>query len=334
MLVDPGTAFLGRSAAARHALDLALAFGPTMLPVLLLGPSGSGKGLLARILHDVCRPNGTWRCVTGGELLAGLWYSRLYGHERGSFTGADAAHAGEFALSADGTLFLDEIHHWPRDAQSGLLRALNDGVYTALGGKRPLPVTSRLVFATTREPDEMVRSGDLIPDLQFRLPALTVTLPSLVERLDDVLPLASTFRDRLTRQLGLEWIPRFAPDAVRALLGHSWPGNVRELLRKVERAMVLACHHKSALLSGELLGLASPGQDALDRTLPRDVLDAACEWALEEADGSRTAAAAMLGRHRHTIRRRITVRRARASECITADARDNEVFHVKQGAGP
>ena len=327
MLVEIGSAFFGRSAAMRLALELAHGLAPLPLPILLLGPSGSGKGLLARLIHRLSRPKGTWRCVTGGELRTTLWYGRLFGHEKGSFTGAEARQKSEFELTADGTLFLDELHEWPRDVQSGLLRALQDGVFTPHGSPRAIPITSRLLFATTKDPRILVNAGDLIPDIEHRLPALVITLPSLAERRTDLLPLASVLRDRLAQRLRIERVPRFSPDAVRALLGHPWPGNVRELERALERGLAMAMMREAGSITADLLGLQPPDPDCLDRILARETFDSVYQWALDEAQGNRTLAGAMIGRHRHTVRRWVAARNG-SGACTTEAIAAGQDLHT------
>ncbi len=272
--------------------------------ILLVGPTGSGKGYLADLIHRASGRRGAFVSVPGGELTDSLWASQLFGHYRGAFTGASADLKGHFELAAGGTLFLDEMHHWPPAVQSALLRPLESRQFAPLGAERPLTATCRILFATTTPPDELVAGGQLLPDLRYRLPALTVTVPALAERRDEILLLVEAHTARTLARFG--WDPaRFswATSAVRALLLYPWPGNIRQLQRTVTQALADAGPAPGRPLEAADLRLPEAPAGDLAEFLEPEALGVIARWALRHGGGGRYAAADLLGVHRNTFRR-------------------------------
>ena len=211
---------------------------PTTASVLVTGESGTGKELIARAVHEQSGRRGKFVAVNCGAIAPDLLASHLFGHERGSFTGAATRHIGYFEQANHGTLFLDEITEMPPGLQVYLLRALETGSITRVGGMDSIETEVRIVAATNRDPQAAIDSGRLREDLYYRLADFIVQIPPLRARGDDVLLLAQVFVDRLNEQYGMH--KRLAPDAHRVLRQHGWPGNVRELRSAIQRAFILS----------------------------------------------------------------------------------------------
>lgn len=208
-------------------------------PVLILGETGTGKEVVARAVHSHSRrANGSFLRVNCGAIPPELIDSELFGHERGSFTGAVGTRKGWFERADGGTLFLDEIGELPLAAQVRLLRVLQDGSFQRVGGEHSLNVDVRLVAATNRDLRQAVRDGGFREDLWFRIAVFPIPLPPLRERLQDIPALAAHFSLRAAERLGL---PPRMPDAgeMTLLAAYPWPGNVRELASVIERAAIL-----------------------------------------------------------------------------------------------
>jgi transcriptional regulator with GAF, ATPase, and Fis domain len=270
-----GTSFadiVGRSPALRATLDQVAQVAPTDSTVLLLGETGSGKELLARALHDRsprrARPLVKVNCAA---LPATLIETELFGHEKGAFTGATAAHMGRFELADGGTLFLDEIGDLALELQAKLLRVLQDGEVQRLGATRSKRVDVRLVAATNQDLERAMAEGRFRRDLYYRLSVFPIHVPPLRERREDIPLLAWAFIQRRQADLGrhVEKIPRPALDA---LVAYDWPGNVRELENVLERALILSSGSTLRLESS--LGLPARGQTAAAER-PRASLPAA-----------------------------------------------------------
>lgn len=212
---------------------------PTEAIVFLQGESGTGKELIAQTIHDLsARRDGVFVPVNCGALPVTLIESELFGHERGSFTGANRQHRGYFERASGGTLFLDEITEMPLELQVNLLRVLETGTLMRVGGRQEVRVDVRVVTATNRPPAEAVAEGRLREDLYFRLSAFPIRVPPVREREGDVPRLARHFLALLNAADGIE--KRLTPDAMRMLEAHAWPGNVRELKNALQRAYILA----------------------------------------------------------------------------------------------
>jgi len=211
---------------------------PLLHAVLLHGESGTGKELAARALHGYSGRTGKFVALNCGALSGELAGSQLFGHERGSFTGAVADHAGVFEQAHLGTLFLDEITEMPAQIQTSLLRILEDREVTRIGAKAARPLDVRVIAASNRNPQEAVRNGVLRADLYYRLAEFAIAVPPLRERKGDVDLLAQHFVEQFNRQHGVtRWL---SPESLVRLNAHAWPGNVRELRHVIARAHVLA----------------------------------------------------------------------------------------------
>lgn len=208
--------------------------------VCILGETGTGKELIARTIHDRSpRREGPYVTLNCAAVPAELIESELFGHEKGSFTGAGARHIGKFEQAHEGTLFLDEIGDMPLAMQTKLLRVLEQGEVERIGGDKPIKVNVRVVVATHRNLEEQVKQGAFRQDLFHRIFVFPVSLPPLSERPEDIPALANHFAAQITKQNG--WKPvTFAPEAIEALQAHSWPGNIRELRNVVERLLLFA----------------------------------------------------------------------------------------------
>jgi two-component system response regulator AtoC len=230
---------VGASPAMQKVYDLIGRVAPTDATVLVTGESGTGKELVAESVHALSRRRtAPFLPVNCGAISASLIESELFGHERGSFTGADRTHRGYFERAAGGTIFLDEITEMPFELQVKLLRVLETAAVIRIGGERPLPVDVRIVAATNRQPEEMVAQGKLREDLLYRLKVFPVHLPPLRERGDDVELLAEYFLGLLNTAEGTS--KKFARAALQRLRAHSWPGNVREMKNLVHQVFILA----------------------------------------------------------------------------------------------
>jgi PAS domain S-box-containing protein len=247
---------VGRSPALRRVLTQVEQVAPGDTTVLIAGETGTGKELIARAIHKLSpRRDRALITVNCGAISPGLVESELFGHERGAFTGAVSRRVGRFEVADGGTLFLDEIGDLPLDAQVKLLRVLQEGEIERVGGTRPIKVDVRVIAATHRNLEELVRDGQFRADLFYRLNVFPIRNPALRERPDDVAELVRYFVLKQAAKLGkrIEVVPR---GVLERLSGYSWPGNVRELANVIERAVILS--RGSALEVEGLLPSASP----------------------------------------------------------------------------
>ncbi len=230
---------VGASPAMQRVYDLLAKVGRKDATVLLVGETGTGKEMAAQTVHRLSRRhNEPFVAVNCGAVSPTLIESELFGHERGSFTGADRMHRGVFEQAHRGTLFLDEVSEMPAELQVRLLRVLETGTLTRVGGTETLKVDVRVIAASNRRPEEAVAAGKLREDLLYRLNVFPITLPPLRERGDDVELLASHFLAELNHEEGTE--KRLTAPALVQLRGHAWPGNVRELRNVVHRAFIVS----------------------------------------------------------------------------------------------
>ncbi len=234
-----GDALIGDSAAMREVFRLIARVAPTDATVLLTGESGSGKELVAAAIHArSARRAGPLVAVNCGAIPAGLIEAELFGHERGSFTGAIRAHAGVFERARGGTLLLDEVTEMPQDMQTRLLRVLETRTFSRVGASSELAADVRVIAATNRCPLEAVDSAKLRADLLYRLAVFPIDLPPLRRRGEDVVLLADHFL--AMHNLRERTHKRLSALARLTLAQHSWPGNVRELKNCIEHAFILA----------------------------------------------------------------------------------------------
>jgi two-component system, NtrC family, response regulator HydG len=230
---------VGASPAMQKVYDLIGRVAPTDATVLIMGESGTGKELVAESVHSLSRRRtAPFLPLNCGAISPNLIESELFGHERGSFTGADRTHKGYFERAAGGTIFLDEITEMPFELQVKLLRVLETSAVLRIGGERPLPVDVRVLAATNRLPEEAVAQGKLREDLLYRLKVFPIQLPPLRERGDDVELLCDYFLGLLNKTEGTA--KQFSRAALQRLRAHAWPGNVRELKNLVHQAFILA----------------------------------------------------------------------------------------------
>jgi DNA-binding NtrC family response regulator len=212
----------------------------TNVTVLILGESGTGKELVARGLHgESKRSRGQFVAVNCGAFTETLLESALFGHEKGSFTGAIARRQGAFERASGGTLFLDEIAIAPKSVQMRLLRAIEEKEILRVGGEEPIKVDTRILAASNRDLDVLVEEGIFLPDLLFRLQVVTIRVPPLRERREDVRPLIDRFVALACEEHGRN-IEHIEPDYYKAMERHTWPGNVRELRNAVESSIIMA----------------------------------------------------------------------------------------------
>jgi DNA-binding NtrC family response regulator len=311
---------VGASPAFRALAHLIDRVAPTDAAVLLHGESGSGKELVARAIHQGSARAGRFVAVNCGAIAPELLASQLFGHEKGSFTGAVARHHGFLEQAAGGTLLLDEITEMPPALQTHLLRVLDHGAYRRLGGDADLAVDVRIVSATNRDPLAAVADGSLREDLYYRLCGFAIAVPPLRERGDDVVLLADACLAELNRRHGTAHA--FTADTPVLLRGHAWPGNVRELRNAVLRAYVLA---EDGLVQPPLPGRPAAGAltesahtitfavgtslEAMEREILRKTL--------EHFGNNRRRAAAALGITTRTIRNRLARERERSADPST-----------------
>lgn len=252
-------AIIGRSAAMEYLRDMISRVAPSNASVLICGPSGSGKELVARALHDESpRKSGQYVALNCGAVPCDLMESELFGHERGSFTGASAQRAGRFEQADGGTLFLDEIGDMRYDMQVKLLRIVEERTVTRVGSNTARAVDVRIVSATHQDIDGQIAENRFRADLFFRLGVVILRVPPLCERLEDVPDLIAHFQRSVVSDARVH----FDSSAMQLLQQYDWPGNVRELRNVVERATILfggqtvSARHISMLLSNQPLQAA------------------------------------------------------------------------------
>ncbi len=249
----PQGQFVGHSPALHHVQAQLRQVAPSDLTVLILGETGTGKGLAARILHELSpQQNKPFILVSCGSIPQPLMESELFGHEKGAFTGAASRRLGKVELAGEGTLFLDEIADLPLEAQGKLLRLLEERTYERVGGTEVLSAQGRVVAATNRDLRRMVAAGTFREDLYFRLQGFEIQLPPLRERLEDIRLLALYFIGPKAAHLDKP-VTGLSRAAEAALVAYDWPGNVRELQHAIERAVVV-CQGETIGVEDVLLG--------------------------------------------------------------------------------
>ncbi len=245
--------------------------------VLLLGETGCGKDLISQAIHRLSHRHGFPYVKVGCTLFpANLIESELYGHEKGSFTGAEQRRKGRFELAESGTLYLDDVDDIPLEQQSKLLRAIEEKVYERVGGTTPIKADVRIIASTKRNLLEKIGEGTFRQDLYYRLDVLRIVVPPLRERMED-LPLLA---EHLLKEIAGDDVCEVEPGALDRLVQHDWPGNVRELTHALERAYLVGSGHITMdLLETEMAGLAAPAGQAAsgDKTPPAGDFQAAMD---------------------------------------------------------
>jgi two-component system response regulator HydG len=300
-LEDPFQQLVGSSGVMRALTDTIREVARTDSTVLLTGESGTGKGLVARTLHEAStRRSGSFveaNCVVYSE---GVLHSELFGHERGAFTGADRSKKGRFELAQGGTLFLDEIGEISASTQLLLLRVLQDRNYERVGGEETLETDVRLIAATNRDLQAAIEQGSFRSDLFYRLNVIPVHLPALRDRPDDIPVLAQHFLARCATRLERP-VEGFSPEAVDVLSRYAWPGNIRELENLVERVVVMNRTRRVEArdLPPTIRQMADDADG--DRGTLQEMERKKIIEALEETLGNKKLAARRLGIHRSTL---------------------------------
>jgi len=300
---------VGQSRPMQRLFDLCRKVSPADVPLLITGESGTGKDLVARAVHSLSRrAAGPFLSINCAAVPESLLESELFGHEKGSFSGADRARAGYFREADGGTLFLDEIGDMSLAAQSKLLRVLESGELIPVGADAPVQVDVRVVAATHQDLDALVTQKKFRQDLVFRIETVRLHLPPLRERREDIPLLVATFLERASARSGIT-APRMGAAAMRALLQYEWPGNVRELQRVIEQAVLLADGEEirpddlsdrvraAMVKDGEtkatLAGTYRDARRAFEKAYFEDLL--------ERAEGNVSRAADLAGLHRGTL---------------------------------
>ena len=305
------TGMVGRSESMRALWEMVRTIAPTDATVLITGESGTGKELVAKAVHAASRrARGPFVAVNCAALTESLLASELFGHEKGAFTGADKKHEGHFLKADGGTLFLDEIGEMPLSMQVKLLRVIQEREVLSVGGNKAVPVDVRIIAATNRDLAKEVAAGTFRQDLYYRLNVVTLALPPLRERADDIPLLAQHFMARFADKNNKN-IKGFTPGAMDRLVRYAWPGNVRELENVIERASILLLgEHISERELPERFA-ASQGDaltDALTTDCPtlEDVERAVILKTLKRFGGNKTEAAKALGITRKTLHAKLS----------------------------
>jgi DNA-binding NtrC family response regulator len=298
-----------QSAAMRDAVRTVERVAPSDVAILITGESGSGKEVIADLIHAMSTRNkGKIIKINCAALPRELIESELFGSVKGAFTGAHSDRDGLFRQAEGGTLFLDEISEMPIDTQSKLLRVLQDQKVRPVGGKTDYQTNCRLVAATNRKPEEAIKDGKMREDLYYRISAISVHLPPLRDRRDDIMPLANAFLKRFAAQANRP-IRGFSGSAVDRLTSFDWPGNVRQLQNEIQRAVLLSEGDQvdAADLSITTVKSAVATEEAMDTnfTLLEGVERNAIVNMLKETGGNKLEAAKRLGIGRQTLYNKI-----------------------------
>ena len=294
---------VGETDAMREVLERVVQFAPVSSTVLITGESGTGKELVAEAIHQLgSRRTGPFVAINMAAIPHDLLESELFGHEKGAFTGAIKMTEGKIELADGGTLFLDEVGDIPLALQVKLLRFLQERTIERIGGRKPIPVDTRIVCATHQNLEAMIAEGTFREDLFYRLAEIVVKVPTLAERAGDAVLLAKHFLARFANEMNPQ-VKGFAPDALTAVDSWDWPGNVRELENRVKRAVIMA---DAKLVSAEDLDLAQTDQDGADIALnlkaAREQADRRMiRQALARSEGNISNTAKLLGISRPTL---------------------------------
>jgi DNA-binding NtrC family response regulator len=293
-----------RSAAMQEVVRTVERIAPSDVAVLITGESGTGKEVIADLFHALSPRNKNKIIkINCAALPRELIESELFGSVKGAFTGALTDREGLFRQAEGGTLFLDEISEMPIDTQSKLLRVLQDQEVRPVGGKTSYKTNCRIVAATNRPPAEAIKDGKLREDLFYRISAISVYLPPLRERRDDIMPLANAFLKRFSAQASRE-MNGFKPDAIERLTAFNWPGNIRQLQNEIQRAVLLS--EGGEVAAADLsITTAKSGESDTSFTLLEGVERNAITQTLKETGGNKLETAKRLGIGRQTLYNKI-----------------------------
>ncbi|MBI2922657.1 MAG: sigma-54-dependent Fis family transcriptional regulator [Planctomycetes bacterium] len=303
-----GGGLVGRSPGLRNVHDLILKVGPNDRPVLILGESGSGKELVARALHEASpRAPFGFTAVNVAAIPESLLESELFGHVKGSFTGATSDKEGLFAAASRGTLFLDELAEAPLSLQVKLLRVLESHEFMPVGSTKTHRSDARVIAATNRDLKKRVEEKLFREDLYYRLSVLEVRVPALRERREDIPELVEHFAAKVAAEAGRR-PPAIAAEAMRVLSAYDWPGNVRQLRNVVERMVILGPGQDlgTADLPPEVMGPAGTGQATMNLRGSRKAFERQhILWVLREYGGDKVKAAEALGINLSSLYRKL-----------------------------
>ncbi|UCG62015.1 MAG: sigma-54-dependent Fis family transcriptional regulator [Candidatus Zixiibacteriota bacterium] len=304
--IFPASEIIGESEAIKEVKRMISLVAPKEATVLITGPSGTGKELVARAIHALSpRAEKKLAAINCAAFPENLLESELFGYEKGAFTGADKAKQGRFELADGGTLFLDEIGEMPVTMQVKLLRVLEERKIERLGSVKEIPLDIRIIAATNRDLDRLVKEQKFREDLFYRLNVIRIHLPPLKERSGDILLLADQFIHKYARKIGKE-IKGIDPDGAELLVTYPWPGNVRELENIIERAVVLT--NSDYITKGDLTGLSARDTTVAGTshlTSLAELEKRHIKAALDRLGWNMTLTAEKLGIHRNTLRAKI-----------------------------
>lgn len=299
------SAIIGRDPKLLSVLDTIERVAATNAPVLILGENGTGKELIAEAIHkNSLRRNGPMVKVNLGGLSQSLFESEMFGYRKGAFTGAVADREGRFAAAEKGTIFLDEIGDLDINSQVKLLRVLQEHTYEPLGDTRTRRADVRIVCATNADLGEMLREGTFREDLYYRINLITVTLPPLRERPDDIPLLVEHLLRKVSTAAGREQ-PEVTPEAMELLKQQAWPGNIRQLANIVERTLLVTPGNTLDARDFQSQGLSPNAEPAKNPGRLKSAEKTEIENALTESGGNLTRAASLLGITRQTLYRRM-----------------------------
>jgi DNA-binding NtrC family response regulator len=230
---------IGRSKETLDVIKAIAQVSQTAVSVLIEGETGTGKELVARTIHQQSAPGEPFMAVNCAAVVGNLLESELFGHEKGAFTGAEHRKTGILEHAGRGTVLLDEIGEFPLDLQPKLLRVLQEREFQRIGDVRTIPLQARVIAATNRDLEVMVREGSFREDLYFRLKVFVIRMPALRERVEDIVPLAEYFLNRLNQEMHKR-VVRIPQPYIEALKNYAWPGNIRELQNVLRRALILS----------------------------------------------------------------------------------------------
>ncbi len=297
---------IARSAAMQRVLSIVERIAPSDVPVLITGETGTGKTMIARAIHGASKRAGKpFIAINSAALPEALLESELFGHVKGAFTGATADHAGLFASADGGTILLDEIGELPIGLQAKLLRVLESGKLRPVGSTRERSADVRILAATHRDLRNAVTQGTFREDLLYRLDVVSLEVPALRHRRDDMAPLIERFLAGAVHRHPTSLGTHFSRDAMRRMLDHAWPGNVRELAHAVERGVLLATGSEITLSELELVASsADPSTDFGGAIVPMiEIQRRYARWALEQLGGHKTRTAERLDVDAKTLNR-------------------------------